>query len=158
MAGENSLVTQYYPDDFQVVVYNNATASPHDPSLLLYADRDLYIDEIVVGVHVLNTTDGLITLKVTRDIGTTTPTGNTLCTIDIDSGGNMTVGDTLVITTEGVVRTNSSGVVQTATVPVTALSNTENKIPQGYWLVADLSGTWTNGRASIMTRFRSRPK
>ena len=36
MPGESSLLPQYYNDDFQVVVFNNAIAAPHDPTILLY--------------------------------------------------------------------------------------------------------------------------
>lgn len=155
MAGENSLVTQHYPDDFQVVVFNNATAAPHDPTVLLYADRDLYVDEIVVGIHAVGGTSAALSFEVTRDLAG--GTGDVVAVANIDTA-NVVASDTMVLTTEGVVRTSSSGSVYASSTGSTAISNSENKIPQGYWLIIDITGTIGSGRAAVQVRFRSRPK
>jgi len=155
MAGENSLVIQHYPDDFSLTVYPNAIAAPHDPTILLYADRDLYIDEIVVGVHAVGGTSAVLSFEVTRDISATGGTVVALANIDT---ANISNGDTIVLTTDAVVRTNGSGVVQTTATGSTVINKDENKIPQGYWLMFDITGTIGSGRASVQVRYRSRPK
>lgn len=155
MAGENSLVIQHYPDDFSLTVYPNAIAAPHDPTILLYADRDLYIDEIVVGVHAVGGTNAVLSFEVTRDVSGTS--GSVVALANIDTA-NISNGDTIVLTTDAVVRTNASGVVQTTATGSTVINKDENKIPQGYWLMFDITGTIGSGRASVQVRYRSRPK
>lgn len=155
MAGENSLVIQHYPDDFSLTVYPNAIAAPHDPTILLYADRDLYIDEIVVGVHAVGGTAAVLSFEVTRDVSGTS--GSVVALANIDTA-NISNGDTIVLTTDAVVRTNGSGVVQTTATGSTVINKDENKIPQGYWLMFDITGTIGSGRASVQVRYRSRPK
>lgn len=156
MAGENSLVIQHYPDDFALTVYANAIAAPHDPTILLYADRDLYVDEIVVGVHAVGGTAAVLSFEVTRDL-TNATAGSVVALANIDTA-NVTSGDTMVFTTEGVVRTSTTGSVYASSTGSTAISNLENKIPQGYWLLIDITGTIGSGRASVQVRYRSRPK
>ena len=156
MAGENSLVIQHYPDDFSLTVFPNATAAPHDPTILLYADRDLYIDEIVVGIHAVGGTAAVLSFEVTRDL-TNATAGTVVALANIDTA-NISAGDTILLTTDGVVRTNTSGVVQTTATGSTAINRDENKIPQGYWLLIDITGTIGSGRASVQVRYRSRPK
>lgn len=158
MAGENSLPAQYYHDDFQVTVYPNAIAAPHDPSILLYADRDLIVDEIVVGVHAVGGTGATLSFETTTDIGNVAATGAVMATVNIDTA-NITAGDTFVLTTDGITRTTSAGVVYTSSTGTSVLTmNANNKIPKGSWLIFDISGTIGSGRASVQIRFRSRPK
>lgn len=156
MAGENSLVIQHYPDDFALTVYANAIAAPHDPTILLYADRDLYVDEIVVGVHAVGGTAAVLSFEVTRDL-TNATAGSVVALANIDTA-NVTAGDTMVFTTDGIVRTSTTGSVYASSTGSTAISNLENKIPQGYWLLIDITGTIGSGRASVQVRYRSRPK
>lgn len=156
MAGENSLVIQHYPDDFSLTVFPNAAAAAHDPTILLYADRDLYVDEIVVGIHAVGGTAAVLSFEVTRDL-TNATAGSVVALANIDTA-NVTAGDTMVFTTEGVVRTSTTGSVYASSTGSTAISNLENKIPQGYWLLIDITGTIGSGRASVQVRYRSRPK
>lgn len=158
MPGETSLLPQYYNDDFQVVVYNNAIAAPHDLVILLYADRDMFVDEIVVGVHAIGGTGAELAFEVTRDINSGSPTATAMATVNIDTA-NITAGDTFVLTTDGITRTTAAGVVTTSSTG-TSITNfkTENKIPKGSWLVMDVGGTIGTGRAAVQIRFRSRPK
>ena len=156
MAGENSLVIQHYPDDFSLTVFPNAAAAPHDPTILLYADRDLYVDEIVVGIHAVGGGSAVLSFEVTRDL-TNATAGSVVALANIDTA-NVSAGDTMVFTTEGVVRTSTTGSVYASSTGSTAISNLENKIPQGYWLLIDITGTIGSGRASVQVRYRSRPK
>jgi hypothetical protein len=162
MAGENSLLPQYYNDDFQVVVFNNAIAAPHDPTILLYADRDMIIDEIVVGVHAVGGASAVLNFESTVDISNTAPAGAVMAAVNIDTA-NITAGDTFVLTTDGITRTTSAGVVTTTSTGTTAINAVSagvqnNFIPKGSWLVADITGTIGAGRVAIQIRFRSRLK
>lgn len=158
MAGETSLLPQYYHDDFQVTVYPNAIAAAHDPSILLYADRDLYVDEIVVGVHAVGGTDAVLSFETTTNIGSATPSGAVMALVNIDTA-NITAGDTFVLTTDGITRTTSAGVVTTSSTGTSvATMKDNNRIPKGSWLIFDITGTIGAGRASVQIRFRSRPK
>jgi hypothetical protein len=162
MPGENSLLPQYYNDDFQVVVFNNAIAAPHDPTILLYADRDMIIDEIVVGVHAVGGASAVLSFESTVDISSATPAGTVMATVNIDTA-NITAGDTFVLTTDGITRTTSAGVVTTTSTGTTAINAVSagvqsNFIPKGSWLVADITGTIGAGRVAIQIRFRSRLK
>ena len=158
MAGETSLLPQYYHDDFQVVVFNNAIAAPNDPVLLLYADRDMIVDEIVVGVHAVGGTSAGLSFKTSADPSSTSPSATAMATVNIDTA-NITAGDTFVLLTDGITRTTAAGVVTTSSTG-TSITNfkTENKIPKGSWLVIDVTGTIGSGRVGVQVRFRSRPK
>jgi hypothetical protein len=160
MSGEQSLIPQYYPDDFQVATVVFAGAAVHDPSPVLYADRDLIIDEIVVGVHVAGGTSYALNFRASADMNTTSATS--MCTANIDTA-NVSAADTLVITTDGVQRFNSSGVLQSTATGSTAINGVtpnvqSNTLDKGQWLVIDPTGTVGSGRAVVQIRFRSRPK
>ena len=158
MPGETSLLPQYYNDDFQVVVFNNAIAAPHDPSILLYADRDLYVDEIVVGVHAVGGSGAELAFEVTRDINSSTPSATPMATVNIETA-NVTAGDTLVLTTDGITKTTAAGVVTTSSTGSSIVNfKVQNQIPRGFWLVMDIGGTIGSGRVAVQIRFRSRPK
>ena len=161
MPGESSLLPQYYEDDFQVVVFNNAAAAPHDPTILLYADRDMIIDEIVVGVHAVGGTSSTISFEAVTDISTNNPTAVPMATVNIDTS-IITAGDTLVLTTDGITRTTAAGVVTTSSTGTTAINGItagvqSNLIRKGSWLIADLNSIGA-GRVAIQVRFRSRLK
>ena len=158
MPGETSLLPQYYNDDFQVVVFNNAIAAPHDPTILLYADRDMIIDEIVVGVHAVGGAAAVLSFEASVDIASTTPAGTPMATVNIDTA-NITAGDTFVLTTDGITRTTSAGVVTTSSTGTSIVNMKDNnQIPKGSWLVADITGTIGAGRVAVQVRFRSRLK
>lgn len=158
MPGENSLLPQYYPDNFQVVVYNNAIAAPHDPSILLYADRDLYVDAIVVGIHAIGGSGAELSFEVTRDINSSTPSVTPMATVNIETA-NVSAGDTLVLTSDGITKTTAAGVVTTSSTGSSVANfNAQNQIPMGSWLVMDIGGTIGTGRVAVQVRFRSRPK
>jgi hypothetical protein len=159
MPGENSLLPQYYNDDFQVTVLSYPAAAIHDPTAVLYADRDLIVDEIVVGVHTAPAAAATFNFEVNTDC--TSASGTSMCTINVNST-NIASGDTLVATTDSVLRYNSSGVLQTTATGSTAINAVtagvqSNLIPKGSWLIVD-PDTATGARAIIQIRFRSRLK
>lgn len=160
MSGEQSLIPQYYPDDFQVLTLSYPGAAVNDPTALLYADRDLIIDEIVVGVAAVGGTSYAFNFRVSPDC--TNTSAASMCTINIDTA-NVSAGDTLVATTDSVIRYSSAGAVQTAATGSVAINAVSagvqtNTVDKGSWLVIDPSGTVGSGRGVIQVRFRSRPK
>ena len=160
MPGETSLLPQYYNDDFQILTVPFTGAAVNDPTAILYADRDMVIDEIVVGVHAVGGTGYKFDFEVnTNSVGAG---GVSMCTINIDTA-NVTVGDTLVATTDNVLRYSSAGALQTTTTGSTAINGItagtqSNFIPKGSWLVIDVDGTVGSGRVIVQIRFRSRLK
>jgi hypothetical protein len=160
MAGESSLPVQYYADDFQILTVPFTSAAVNDPTAILYADRDMIIDEIVVGVHAVGGVGYSFDFEAsTNPVG---QSGVSMCTINIDTA-NVTVGDTLVATTDNVLRYSLTGVLQTTTLGSTAINGViagvqSNCIPKGSWLVMDVAGTVGSGRVIVQIRFRSRLK
>lgn len=159
MPGENSLLPQYYHDDFQVITLSYPAAQIHDPTPVLYADRDLIVDEIVVGVHTAPAAAATFNFEVNTDCQS--QSGTSMCTINVNST-NVTSGDTIVATTDSVLRYNSSGVLQTTATGSTAINGVtagvqSNQIPKGSWLMID-PDTASGARAAIQIRFRSRLK
>ena len=159
MAGENSLLPQYYQDDFQVTVLSYPAAAIHNPTAVLYADRDLIVDEIVVGVHTASAAAATFSFEVSPDC--TSESGTSMCTINVNSS-NVAAGDTIVATTDSVLRYNSTGALETTATGSTAINGVtagvqSNQIPKGSWLIVD-PDVATAARAIIQIRFRSRPK
>lgn len=163
MPGETSLLPQYYNDDFQVLSHTFTGAIINDPTAILYADRDMVIDEIVVGVHAASTAAGAgaISFEVSTNPIDTSATV-VACIISMDDD-NVDAGNTVVATTDSVIRFNSAGVALTTATGSTAINGVtagvqSNLIPKGSWLILDTTGTFTGGRATVQIRFRSRLK
>ena len=160
MPGESSLLPQYYNDDFQVITLSYPAAQIHDPTPVLYADRDLIVDEILVGVHTAVAAAATFNFEVSTDCQA--QTGTSMCTINVNTAGSVASGDTIVATTDSVLRYNSSGVLQTTATGSTPINGVtagvqSNLIPKGSWLLID-PDTATGARAAIQIRFRSRLK
>jgi hypothetical protein len=157
MAGENSLLPQYYHDDFQVLSYTFTGAIINDPTAILYADRNLILDEIVVGIHTASTAAGSGAISFDVSTNPIDTGGTVVCTISTDDD-NVDAGNTVVSTTDSVIRYSSAGAALSTATGSTAIDKTTNFIPKGSWLVLDTTGTFTGGRCTIQIRFRSRPK
>ena len=157
MAGANSLLVQEYPDDFQVItVYSSPSAATNDPLPILYAERDIIIDSIVIGVRTPATEQNArLVFEVAGGPNVESST-DLVCTANIDGTNGCDSGDTFVHTTDGVTRTSNAG----ASLPViasTAISSSANLVEKGKWLVADYSANnLTAFRLLIQVRFRSR--
>ena len=161
MAGETSLLPQYYNDDFQVLSFPLiTTAGVTDPLPILYADRDMVIDEIVVAVPVVGT-GGTATINFEISTNPLEQGGTSMCTINVDTA-NIVAGDTLVAPTDNVLRYSLAGALQTTAVGSTAINGVtagvqSNCIPKGSWLIID-PNTATAARVIVQIRFRSRLK
>ena len=150
------LVTQHYPDDFQVLTYH-FTAVPADPTPLLYADRALVIDSIVVGIRTASTAAGSGALSFEKSAAPNGASGTVLAVASTDDD-NVDAGDYVIFGdgVDSVRRYNSSGALQTTATGTTKLSWTENSLNAGQWLVIDVTGTITSFTGMVQVRYRSR--
>ena len=154
MSGEQSLPAQYYPDDFQVITlgpfYGVALV---DPTAVLYADRDLTVDSIIVYTATANGSAATASFEVSTD--PTSTSGANMAVADL----NLTAGTTLFLATDGgsVPATVAANGTAGTSANSTQLSQLENTINRGSFLIIDLSAG-TSWRGFIQIRLRSRPK
>jgi hypothetical protein len=158
----NPLVTQHYPDDFAIASFVFTGALINDPSAILYADRTLVIDQIVVGVHAAGTSSGAGALSFEISNSCIGTSGNSIGVVTVD-GANVTAGDHVILDGVGTTVYKYTAGVAAACTGCTQLkwlntSNTtiDNVIPAGSWLVVDSTGTTTGARVTIQVRYRSR--
>ena len=134
------LVTQHYPDDFQVVTYslhNYATLAASTG--WLYADRDLIVDAVYVGISTVAGQAG--TVKVTKST-----TGSASSPVAPLNGTQVDITTTVAL--------NATG-----TTVLTPISTSgANEVKAGNWISLTVGGTTlTSGLVgSIVLRFRSR--
>jgi hypothetical protein len=153
MAGANSLVTQHYPNDFQIVtVPFVAAASTSDPVVFMYADRDLVIDSVVVGIIVPGGGNGR--LNIEEATAPNSSAGTIICSFNIDGGNNAAAGDTIISDTDSVVRIDAAGDSQNVGAS-TKINNANNLIQKGRWVMIDFENTFAAFRGTVQIRFRS---
>lgn len=149
MAGENSLPTQYYHDDQQIVTELISVPSGNGVPLL-YADRNLIIDSVVVTPMIKSTA----TTK-TATIQKTTAGTNDGITIS-PAAADATLSS---IMGAGTINLNTFATTVVATdTATTYLDNTKNTLDAGNWLFFVPSETATSSLIAVQIRFRSRPK
>lgn len=143
------LVTQYYPNDFHVFTFqtlDRANSAVTDGSItstaLIYADRDIAIDSIVIGVGASASGNAMTFGKTTA--GTASSPASPLF---------ISSGTTLISALTG-----STSVAAAGTVTATLLtpSNDTNVVRAGNWFgVVYTAGTLASLRATVQIRFRS---
>jgi hypothetical protein len=149
------LVVQHYPDDFQTVSYVFTGAAINDPTAILYADRTLVIDSIVVGIHAIAGAGGSLTFRYSLNAvqnGSGTAIAVLLPTA---ANGTYADGETAVLDGVGYVKHYSTAGVVSNDTGSTQLSTSLNVIPQGYWLAIDPASA-SAFRGTIQVRYRSR--
>jgi hypothetical protein len=148
MAGESSLPTQYYHDDQQIITEFLPTA-PSTRIPILYADRNLIIDSVVVGTLTASTGNTTATIQKTtagtNDGITITPAAPDATLTSMMATGTIATGaiGTVVVSTESATR---------------SLSTDHNTLDAGNWLFYVPGGAATAHVATVQIRFRSRPK
>jgi len=143
------LVTQHYPDDFQILTYYVQSALT-DPTTLLYADRTWVVDSITVTAQTAHGSAATGSFEVSTD--PTSQSGTSMATVDL----NLTAGTTVFLDGVGTtVRTVSAGGTAGTSANSVQLSTSTNIIPAGSFLQVDLSAG-TSWRGLIQIRFRSR--
>jgi hypothetical protein len=147
MAGENSLPTQYYTDDQTILV--ESLSAPAGAVPILYADRDLIIDSVVVGTYTASSGGASATIQKTT---AATRTGTTITPAAPNATATSIMG-------AGTIAINAAGTVVVATdTATTYLDKTLNKLDAGNWLLfVPVSGA-TSLVGTVQVRFRSRPK
>jgi len=147
MAGENSLPTQYYHDDQQVVC--EVLIAPAAATPILYADRNLIIDSVVVGVY---TVSAGITATIQKTVGATND-GITITPVSPAAASPQTLMAT------GTIPVATAGTYVVSTESATrSLSADHNTLDAGNWLLFVPSASATGAVLSVQVRFRSRPK
>lgn len=168
MPGEATLPTQYYPDDFQILSFffqtNGAAGNTPDPTMLFWTDRDIIIDQVVVGFSTMEAggTNARLALEYATGIGD--PTGTQIMSLTANNSQGIDAGsDTIVVTTDQWLQYRSGSLYSTQTTPTAAnttlLSSSQNAVPANRWLCLDFVGSFGSATTgTIQLRFRSRPK
>jgi len=134
------LVTQHYPDDFQTETVQFTT--PIDGQAFFYADRDIVIDSLVVGVAVAGGASALV--KFTKT------TSGTAASPAAPSVANITGGTEI---------TGNVDIASLGTVSASLLSTSTdvNIVKAGNWVgIERVSGTFGTPNLIFRVRFRSR--
>jgi len=138
------LVTQHYPDDFQVLTFQIRAFSSGD--LLFYADRDIVIDSITFSIQTAGGAGA--TLQLAKS------TVGTVATPSTGAAAHITGGTALHATAFAM----GSG----ATVPATEVvslatpSSDTNLVKAGNFVGVIVAGTIGTPEGIIQVRFRSR--
>jgi|688.fasta_scaffold341983_1 hypothetical protein len=134
------LVTQHYPDDFQTETVQFTT--PIDGQAFFYADRDIVIDSLVVGVAVAGGISSAIKFTKTTSGTAANPADPTVANIT----GGTDITETVMI-----------DAVATASAPLLSTSTDVNIVKAGNWVgVERVSGTFGTPNLIFRVRFRSR--
>tara|TARA_R110000868_G_scaffold231690_11_gene485108 strand:- start:278 stop:727 length:450 start_codon:yes stop_codon:yes gene_type:complete len=149
MAGENVLVPQHYPDQFEVATYsihNFNTLSAN--TAWVYCDRDIIVDAFYVGVSVAAQAGAVVKLVKTAGGATGTsgsPTAFALTAASLASGTAVDITNSIALDSTG---TKSGTVI-----------NTANFVDEGNWIGLCCT-TAPNATlvGAIVMRFRTRPK
>lgn len=123
------LVTQHYPDDFQIVTLPLNTTGDGADQALFYADRTIVIDAVYVGTAVADTSAALVIKHAATPVAT-----------DIAAGTAVT---------------SSMDIAATGTVTGTVLA-AGNEVAAGRWIGCDFTSATDNYKGVVQIRFRSR--
>jgi hypothetical protein len=133
-----------YPNEFGVVTQYLRTTYANQPRLLLYADRDMALDQIVLGVHVVHDNGGQVWLVKTTNGTSASPS---------QSISNATLAGLTPITTA------NTDVTTTGYKVMTLLSGDTNVLKAGNWLALicnnATSGSSAPLEATIQVRFHT---
>ena len=136
------LVTQHYPDDFNTFEYHIHSAMGTE-NILFYADRDIAIDSITMGIYVVGSATSLITIKKTT--GGTSASPKSALAATLDTGG-------VALITAQSADTPGGTFLPALLTP----SSDTNIIKAGNFVYYTASGTTSTIRGLIQIRFRSR--
>ena len=123
------LVTQHYPDDFQIITLGLNTTGDGADQAMFYADRNIVIDSVVVGTSVADTGATCAVKYATSPVAATIASGTAVTnTMDVSATGTVT-----------------------ATIVTTA-----NEIAAGNWIGLDFTAATDSLKGVVQIRFRSR--
>jgi hypothetical protein len=150
MAGENVLVPQHYPDDFETITYsvhNYNTLSANVP--WIYVDRDMIVDAFYVGVSVVAGNAGAVVKLVKTSGGRTgtsgAPTAFALTAASLASGTATDISSNVALDSTGT--------------KIGTINTSNNFVDAGNWIGLCCTTAPTSALVgSITVRYRSRPK
>lgn len=153
MAGENSLPVQHFPDDFSIETISLPLVVPTTGWPVLYADRDLVIDSITVGICVASTTSSQTAIFSKTTSGIRNASDNSKITpaqVFTSPTSIMAAGSVAISTIGTYVLTTDSA--------TNNLSASLNRLDAGNWLIFVPSGATVGMTCTIQVRVRSRQK
>jgi hypothetical protein len=136
----NALVTQHYPDDFQNAeeLFVGAITSG---TALIYADRDLVIDSIVIGVSVVGGSGATVKLAKTTTGTSASPASAAPASF---------TGGTDLHTAQSITATGTF-------IPSLTTPNLDtNLVKAGNWVGIVTGGTYGTPTVAVQIRYRSR--
>lgn len=139
MAGQRPLVTQHYPDDFQVMLFEVDVGKASSGTSWFFADRDFVVDSIWVGVHEAGQAGSIV--KFQKLVGT-------LAVPAVPTDANFASSGIYICTNSAPL--GAAGTFQLNMCPF------ENIVPAGSWLGFEYTGNVTNFKGTIQARIRSR--
>lgn len=123
------IVTQYYPDDFQIITLGLNTTGDGADQAMFYADRNIVIDSVVVGTSVADASATCAVKYATSPVAATIASGTAVTNaMDVSAAGTVT-----------------------ATIVTTA-----NEIAAGNWIGLDFASATDSLKGVVQIRFRSR--
>lgn len=162
-----SIETDSLPDFIQVVSIPNCDFTSNlgdDPMPLLYAEKPMVIDSVVIGIQqeTLSNSDTIVRLTNGPSAAQVEGISFTICGFDI--GDNVAAGYTFETTTQKFKLFDATKADVTSSMVTTAanlrLSNTLNFVPAGNWICLSISSaSGLSGGALKMTvqlRIRTR--
>lgn len=150
MAGENVLVPQHYPDDFETITYSVHNFNTLSANVAwLYCDRDIIVDAFYVGVSVAAGNAGSVVKLVKTSGGRTgtsgSPTPFALTAASLASGTATDISNSIALDSTG----TKLGTINTS----------NNFVDAGNWIgLCCTTAPTSNLVGSITVRLRSRPK
>ena len=162
-----SIETDSLPDFIQVVSVPNCdftSALGDDPMPLLYAEKPMIIDSVVLGIqaYTLGTSDTIV--RLTNGPSASQAEGSSFNMCGFDIGGNTATGYTFETTTQKFKLFDASKTDVTSAMATTAgnlrLSNTLNFVPAGNWVCLSVSsaGGMAGGAIKMTVQLRIRTR
>jgi hypothetical protein len=162
-----SIETDSLPDFIQVVSIPNCDftlAAGDDPMPLLYAEKPMIIDSVVIGIQqeTLSTSDAIVRLTNGPSAAQGEGSAFTICGFDI--GNNVATGYTFETTTQKFKLFDDTKNDVTSSMTTTAanlqLSNTLNFVPAGNWICLSVSSAsgFAGGALKMTVQLRIRTR
>ena len=160
-----SIETDSLPDFIQVVSIPNCdftAGTGDDPMPLLYAEKPMIIDSVVIGIQQQTLTNINTVVRLTNGPSAAQGEGVSFTICGFDIGDNVATGYTFETTTQKFKLfddvKNDITSSMTSTAANLRLSNTLNFVPAGNWICLSISGSLTGGALKMTVQLRIRTR
>lgn len=160
-----SIETDSLPDFIQVVSIPNCDFTSNvgdDPMPLLYAEKPMIIDSVVIGIQQETLTNSNTVVRLTNGPSAVQVEGSAFTICGFDIGDNVAAGYTFETTTQKFKlfdeTKNDITSAMTSTAANLQLSNTLNFVPAGNWICLSVSGGLTGGALKMAVQLRIRTR